>query len=209
MPREAILEAVESYYTGRFTEHGACARGVDWNSDESQELRFEQLVKAFDLSPGGLSVNDLGCGYGALAEFLRRRGFDATYTGYELSEAMLAHARENFLGQNKFRFRHGTSLDAADYSLASGIFNVRLGVADNEWRGYVDETIDELARASAKAFAFNMLTSYSDTNRRRPDLYYADPCVMFDMCKTRYSPDVALLHDYGLWEFTLIVRLPQ
>jgi hypothetical protein len=40
----------------------------------------------------------------------------------------------------------------------------------------------------------------------RADLFYADPCVYFDLCKRRYSRQVALLHDYGLYEFTLIVR---
>jgi len=40
----------------------------------------------------------------------------------------------------------------------------------------------------------------------RPDLHYADPCVLFDRCKRRHSPRVALLHDYGLWEFTILVR---
>ena len=40
----------------------------------------------------------------------------------------------------------------------------------------------------------------------RPDLHYADPLALFDRCKRRYARDVALLHDYGLWEFTLLVR---
>jgi hypothetical protein len=37
-------------------------------------------------------------------------------------------------------------------------------------------------------------------------LYYADPCALFDLCKRRYSKHVALLHDYGLYEFTILVR---
>ena len=40
----------------------------------------------------------------------------------------------------------------------------------------------------------------------RPDLYYADPCELFDRCKRRYSRNVALLHDYDLYEFTILVR---
>ena len=44
------------------------------------------------------------------------------------------------------------------------------------------------------------------TERMLADLYYADPCALFDHCKTKYSRNVALLHDYGLYEFTLIVR---
>jgi SAM-dependent methyltransferase len=206
MPRDAILSAVERYYSNRFAEHGASAKGVDWNSEQSQELRFEQLAQLFRSDPSPFSINDLGCGYGAFARFLERTGFEGLYVGWELSPQMLAHARASFAGREDVQFREGASLAPADYSIASGIFNVRLGFADTEWRNYVDEMLDELAQASLKGFAFNMLTSYSDADRRRPDLYYADPREIFDLCKTRYSPDVALLHDYGLWEFTAIVR---
>jgi SAM-dependent methyltransferase len=207
MPHDAILDAVERYYSGKFAEHGASAQGVDWNSDESQELRFEQLAQVFRDAPGTFSVNDLGCGYGALASFLERHDLPASYTGYELSPAMLSDAEARYRGRQRIRFVQGNTLEAADYSVASGIFNVKLGFGDDEWGAYVDETIGELARASGRGFAFNMLTSYSDADRRRADLYYADPLLVFDTCKKRYSRDVALLHDYGLWEFTVIVRL--
>jgi len=51
-----------------------------------------------------------------------------------------------------------------------------------------------------------MLTSYSDTERRRSDLYYGEPAFYFDVCKRRYARNVALLHDYGLWEWTILAR---
>jgi SAM-dependent methyltransferase len=206
MSRETILDAVERYYSAKFDEHGARPEGVDWNSAESQELRFEQLAQLFRGRTDEFSVNDLGCGYGAFASFLRRESYDARYVGYELSPAMLDAARGDFAPDGKVRFVQGSDLEPADYSVASGIFNVRLGFDDEEWRAYVEATIEGLARASAAGFAFNMLTSYSDPERRRPDLYYADPREFFDLCKTRYSRHVALLHDYGLWEFTMLVR---
>jgi hypothetical protein len=40
----------------------------------------------------------------------------------------------------------------------------------------------------------------------RNHLFYADPCEFFDLCKRRYSRNVALAHDYDLYEFTLLVR---
>jgi hypothetical protein len=43
----------------------------------------------------------------------------------------------------------------------------------------------------------------------REDLFYADPCELFDYCKTRFARNVALLHDYGLYEFTILVRKGQ
>jgi hypothetical protein len=97
----------------------------------------------------------------------------------------------------------------SDYSVASGIFNVRLGRSDAEWRDYLEATLDTLDRSSLKGFSFNCLTSYSDAEKMKDYLYYAEPGALFDFCKRRYSRHVALLHDYGLYEFTILVRKIQ
>ena len=97
-------------------------------------------------------------------------------------------------------------LEPADYSVASGIFNIRVGRSDEAWRAHLEATLDELDRLSLRGFAFNALTSYSDPEYMRDDLYYADPCALFDLCKRRYARQVALLHDYGIYDFTILVR---
>jgi hypothetical protein len=120
---------------------------------------------------------------------------------------MIQAARARHANAPGARFVEGARPpSAADYSIASGIFNVRLQRSDAEWLAYILATLDDLDRASTKGFAFNCLTSYSDADRMRDYLYYADPCRIFDHCKRRYSRDVALLHDYGLYEFTILVR---
>jgi hypothetical protein len=80
-------------------------------------------------------------------------------------------------------------------------------VPAEDWRAHVLTTLATIARISARGFAFNMLTAYSDRDKMRDDLYYGDPCFFFDHCKRQYSRNVALLHDYGLYEFTTIVQL--
>ena len=98
------------------------------------------------------------------------------------------------------------STHVADYSVASGIFNVKLDATDEDWLAYILDAIQALDRASRKGFAFNCLTRYSDPERMRANLFYADPCFLFDHCKRRLSRHVAILHDYGLYEFTMLVR---
>lgn len=53
-----------------------------------------------------------------------------------------------------------------------------------------------------------MLTKYSDEERmaERPDLFYGDPLFYFDYCKRNQSRDVALLHEHGLYDFTILIR---
>jgi SAM-dependent methyltransferase len=204
---DQILTAVERYYSGRFAQHGATARGVDWNSEASQELRFEQLLKVCDRASDRFSLNDYGCGYGALVSYLNEHGHNVRYRGFDVSASMLEHARRDFEARPGVLFVGSEGeLEPADYTVASGIFNVRLDVPDEEWREYIIETLGTLARLSESGFAFNMLTSYSDADKMRPDLYYGDPCFFFDHCKRHHSRNVALLHDYGLYEFTMIVR---
>jgi SAM-dependent methyltransferase len=202
-----LLAKVESYYTEKLREHGATPRGVDWITPESQRLRFEQLARLWGTEQA-FSLNDLGCGYGALVDYLRERGLRVEYTGTDLSDAMLAAARRLHDGEPGCRFTRGGAPPApADYSLASGVFNVRLDVGLAEWERYVTENIDALAAQSRKGFAFNALTTHCDAERRRADLYYADPLALFDYCRRRHSRRVALLHDYPLWEFTVVVKL--
>ena len=59
---------------------------------------------------------------------------------------------------------------------------------------------------SRKGFASNFLTKYSDANKMQADLYYADPLYLFDYCKRIFSKNVALLHDYRIYDFTILVR---
>jgi len=55
-------------------------------------------------------------------------------------------------------------------------------------------------RVSRKGFASNFLTKYSDLEKVRPHLYYADPLFLFDYCKRNFSRNVALLNDYDLYD---------
>jgi SAM-dependent methyltransferase len=169
-------------------------------------LRFEQLTKIV-AEPEAFSLNDLGCGYGALLDFLGNNYRAFAYLGIDVSADMIQAAMQRYQGDAQARFINSAEPDQlADYGVASGIFNVRLGRSDTEWRDYLESTLDVLDRTSRRGFSFNCLTSYSDEDKKRDYLYYADPCSLFDLCKRRYSRHVALLHDYGLYEFTILVR---
>ena len=201
-----LLRDVADYYSGRLAEHGATPRGADWNSLESQRIRFRQLLRAVDTDSG--SILDYGCGYGALADDLHetRRRFE--YQGFDISADMITEASARHAGCSSCRFTSDPSeLSAADYTLASGIFNVRLHYDAGTWREYVLATIGTMLAYTRRALAFNLLTAYSDVERRREDLFYADPLWLFDHCKRHVTPAVGLLHDYPLFEFTMVLRV--
>jgi SAM-dependent methyltransferase len=204
--RPDLLADVSDYYSRAIRQHGATARGVDWNSETSQTLRFQQLCRLI-VADSVFSVIDLGCGYGALYDYLSENYANFGYHGYDVSVDMIAAASERLRPQSNVElFQTSEPLSVCDYAVASGLFNVRLNRLAAEWQGYILQTIATLDRCSSRGFAFNCLTSYSDADRMRADLHYANPLELFDVCKTRYGRNVALLHDYGLYEFTILVR---
>lgn len=212
MHEREILTDVVGYYEGKLALFGTTARGVDWKDEASQTKRFEQLVRALGFDrDGGCSVVDFGCGYGALLPFLRDRRRDCVYIGYDASPQMIAEAARLHAGTPEATFTDDwSSVQPADYVVASGIFNVRLTWSVDEWREYVLRTLAAIDEKATVAWAANFLTGYADEDRKRPDLYYADPSFIFDWCKRSASRWVSLLHDYELYEFTIgVTRRPR
>ena len=203
----AMLDEVSHYYSEKIARFGATPQGVDWNSEESQSKRFEQLCLIIDDQKKLNSINDLGCGYGAFFAYLQKKYPLCSYLGIDISPEMTTIAKKYYGQFSEARFITSSKPDqVADYGIASGIFNVRLGQKDLDWSEHLQSTLDLLHETSREGFAFNCLTSYSDKEKMRDYLYYANPCQLFDLCKRRYSRQVALLHDYDLYEFTILVR---
>src|SRR5262249_21700380 len=121
-----IVETVARYYNGRLREFGPTPRGVDWNSAESQVLRFSRLLTVADHGTP-MSVIDYGCGYGALATYLRSWGAAVSYQGFDICDAMIEAAGALHADDEWCSFTSSASaLRPAEYAVASGIFNVKL-----------------------------------------------------------------------------------
>lgn len=195
---------------------------MDWNTAESQTLRFRQLSRLFADDPDGpdarpdaspISLIDYGCGYGALVDHLIAEGTDGRragglrYVGFDVSAPMIDSARARHADKTWCTFAaDAATLRPADFVVASGIFNVKLDHPIEVWRAYVLDTLDTLHALSTRGFAFNVLSMASDADKRRDDLFYADAGELFARCQQRYSRRVALLHDTPLYEFTMLVR---
>jgi len=199
---------LNEYFAEKLETFGATARGVDYNGEQAQQTRFAELVKVIN-SADKFSVIDYGCGYGAMFDFIHARGWGFEYYGVDLIEKMVLVGREKYKGFPGAHFATDEKeLPVADYLVAAGIFNIKLDLPYDHWQNFICETLPRMNALCSKGFAFNMLTKYSDADRmaQRPDLFYGDPLFFFDFCKRNFSRDVALLHDYGLYDFTIIVR---
>lgn len=200
-------ERTLAYYRDKFAEHGPTPRGVDWNGHASQHTLFAQLLKLLPVD-AACSLNDWGCGYGALIDALPAQPV-IDYRGFDLDPTMIAAASARYAGRMNTSFTVADEpIAPADFGVASGIFTLRHERTDEQCFASLTRGIATLAATSRLGFAFNCLTAYSDAGHMRPHLYYPDPCAVFDLCKRRHARNVALLHDYDLYSFTIIVREP-
>jgi len=203
-----IIKDTASYFSLKINNYKDVPLGVDWNSIDAQEIRQEQVLKILSTSKK-FSINDIGCGYAHLFDYLKIKKYsDFKYYGIDISPHMISQAekRNKNTDINLRLINSINEIDIADYSVASGLFNMKQSVPNNEWQAYITECLVQINKKSEKGFSFNMLTSYADKKLMRPDLYYGDPLFYFDFCKKNFSNNISLLHDYGLYDFTILVR---
>lgn len=179
------LQPIKTHYQSSLERFGHTPQGVDWKDTEAQYMRFRALARLFDSG----TVNDWGCGYGAFYRFC-----GPGYTGYDIIPQKLEKGR--FILADR-------PTEVADYTVASGLFNVRADIPYLEWRLYVLDSIKTMNEMSRKGFGFNVLSFWCE--KKEPNLYYASPLDM--LCEVRrYSRLVEMNHSYSPYDFTLLVR---
>lgn len=199
-----MIERINTYYRTNLASHGAGAKGVGWKNEEAQQVRFDQLQKV--IYTERFSVNDAGCGVGDLVFSLRSAHENVNYRGYDLMPEMIEGAKTKFPEEQFFLVKALDEMQVADYSMASGILNLKFDYSEVRWKEYILETISILNQKSTLGFSFNALTKYSDVEFMKPELYYSDPLWLFDYCKIHFAKNVALLHDYSQYDFTILVK---
>jgi len=204
----AVYEVVGGYYTATVARHGATPLGVDWSCGPTQELRFVKLLNICDFS-APFSLNDIGCGYGALLDFLKRIRTTPTidYLGLDLSAQMIAHARDLRPPDKNAQFAVGTETKrVADYSVASGIFNVKLQTARDHWEDFIVHTLNKMRATSRKGFAVNFLSDLPEPYIAPFAIYRSQVEPWSAFCRGQYGADVEVLRHHAGREFTLLIR---
>jgi SAM-dependent methyltransferase len=200
-----LYKEIDNYYSDKIKKHGATPKGVDWNGEEGQFTRFEKLSKI--IKTDSPTVNDVGCGYGKYLEYLIKNYTKFQYRGYDLSNEMIKKASNQY---PNYKFFHITSLHEmtnAEYSVSSGIFNVKMKFSDTKWLSYILDTLEQINLKSDKGFSFNIL-NLKECNKKfiKNHLYYADLDFFYNFCRKNFSKNILALDNYNLHEFTILVK---
>ena len=203
-----LLAPVVHAYNRRYRQYGASPHGVFWKDAEFQRRRYENLITIFDDADhaGGLTIHDFGCGYGAFFDFLKDRPvmYRSRYIGTEISEPLVAAARERIDDQRTYFVRALSATETADYTFASGTFNMHMRADEADWLAYVKASLAQLWERSRKGLAFNMLRH--DAPEKFCDLYYADAELFREFCLQEFSTNVRLTNDDPLPDWTIFVQ---
>lgn len=209
-PVAVMLAPVAVRFDEAIEAAGTSPRGVLHHDPELHRLSFERLTAVLgpEAADGGLSVNDLGCGYGALFDFLKDGPalVGGRYIGYDISREMVEAARAAIRDPRAHFLQSHRATETADYSIVAGAYNLCLAADANAWLDLVKESVRSLARMTRRGLAFNMLSCHYP--QRSPGLYYADPAAMADFCLREVGANVVLLHDYSPLEWTIHVKAP-
>lgn len=202
---QQTIKQIEGLYTDNLKEHGISSESVGWPNKQDHTLRFEKLFQGVGLTTIR-SLNDLGCGYGAVLDYLSFSGKSLeSYFAYDISQDMLdAIDTKKYQATSIKKFLEPKLSSPADFSIASGIFNVRFSETDELWQDHIIKTLCNLNENSLQGFSFNLLSTYVDF--KKDHLFYGDPLFFFNYCKKNFSRYVSLYHDYPLYEWTVVVK---
>jgi ubiquinone/menaquinone biosynthesis C-methylase UbiE len=189
-------------YRKRWKEFGYDSRTLGWNKD-CQWVRFSAAFEDL-LQDDCTSVLDIGCGFGDMLGYLRSKEWSGRYTGLDLVDELITEARKRYAGDRSAEFVCGdvSALDGShksDMAVALGVFNHRLHQDNLQ---FVRETIEKMWQSTTRVVVCDFLSVASEAERRRDDLYYADPASLYQLA-AGYSRRIAIHHAYMPFEFQI------
>ena len=208
-----LIEGQKKFYQEKYGQFGDDPRALGYNDAESQRLRFKILCELFRYETNQrFSVHEVGCGLAHFGAWLQEKKINSEYSGSDISGNFIEIARAKFPESEFLLQNMGEDFDrleargnGKDYYVLSGTFNPMNETPVKEWEEFVLKVIGNMFRACRKGIAFNLLTSYSHEARRSKSLYYSDPKIVYDWCKTHLSRFVTVIEDTPLYEFTVLV----
>lgn len=180
--------------------HGSGFSSLLWACQETQEVRFDALMRAVDLN--GRKILDVGCGRGDLIDFLDARGVQiAQYAGIEAVDALASAAEEK--GGEKAHIIRGDFVGepgilnvGADVILFSGSLNTL------DTRAFY-QAIRNAFDVATHAVAFNFLSSPLLAGRSY--LFWHHPNEVMQFAR-QLSPNVRRIDDYLEGDCTIAIE---
>lgn len=203
------LQPILDFYAQCLAEHGATCQGVGWPRPPEAERRLKVISGLWQDDPAQrISVLDLGCGYGALLDYMAAQPPSQAidYWGIDMLPAMIEAAAQRHPGA---RFEQRDILAeplperCVDYVAINGILTCKAGIAQAEMVRFAERLLDAAFRACRKGIAFNVMNQHVDWTR--DDLFHWPFDEAASFLRARCSRHYRFRADYGLYEYMAFV----
>jgi hypothetical protein len=187
-----LLDPVATVFTQGIRAFGTHHKALAWYDAERMLRRFQIFAGLIAAIPEErpITVNDHGCGYGALFEAFRdypamKHGhYHGTDISAEMVKAAAKHIRDP---RASFEVSH-VATRSADYSFVSGTYNMKMFASEAEWVEMVKENLRDLWSKTKVALGFNMLSTTSPY--RESTLCYFDLDDILGFCRRELTANV-------------------
>lgn len=205
MDEESYLcDGLIEYYNDKLEKFPDSPRAVDWKDTNAQKIRFDILSEVIQTC-SNFSINDLGCGLGDYFAYLETKYKDFKYHGFDISTNMIEKASKRFENHNVKFSVSSKPQTKSDYTIASGIFSVAPNAKQDQWEERNFNIIDRMWNMSNRGIAFNMLSNFSQIEKRAPHLFYADAGQVASRLIEAYGCEMRLIYKPNLYEFSILM----
>ena len=185
-------QSITDAYSRRLNQQGTSASGVFWASRLSQQARFDHALMLLAAKwHNSTTICDIGCGYGALYEFIKKtpRYQSFGYQGIDINKDMIAACKKEFGDTAPFS-RARSPISQVDVGLYIGTFN--LCHADNYilWQDYI---LGQLEKSWPKCRGGLVLNITSRSNASiHNQIFYVEPAAFTARLKQHFGPSVTI-----------------
>ena len=193
----AFKKSLSQTYWKRYQEYGATPKGSFWLTKARQYQRFDLILNAMPKAtpPRNITLADIGCGYGALADYLAaEERFDhIAYSGYDISPELIQECQTKNKSP-RFRFALGTyPKEATDCVVMSGTYNLAATRQLTVWEDYVINCLQKCWEKTIHRMIFNLQIA-PKAQIANDSIYYAQPRNILELCHKRFGPTKLTTH---------------
>lgn len=213
-----ISKLLLSHYDGKLSQFGDSAEAMDWRDENEQNLRFRSFIRS--IAPQVFSplnrpelpaptLLDVGCGTGHFFEYLKALNLTSVieYSGTDINQEMIKLARDKFPGVpfETADFLKKPGSRQYDHLISNGILTLKTPeVTEAAFWSFAQELMDQMWKLCRQSIALNFITKHVEWEV--PTLFHIAPERVLSFAKSRYTSNVAILHDYNLYEFIVVIK---
>lgn len=172
----------QKFYANAIKKHGQNAKGLNWNSELYQVLRFDQLIKLLPNDIDNYTLTDVGCGFGDFYNYLSYK--PKKYTGIDILQEMVTIAKENTSQEIILQDLIKNPPAISDYIVCSGALNILTKFETTMF-------LQNCYNSARKGFIFNCLVG-----RESETFNYLDQNFIEEIARSLGVNRVKYIEDY-------------